>query len=159
MKNKYQLAAKKRWENPEYRKKISEAHSHELPKEWRENMSEAKKGIRPKNYEEMRKNAGFENANYKGRKHWNWKGGITPEKKRLRSIAKYQIWRNAVFLRDDFTCQRCGIGRYLEAHHKKSVRDYPELIFKIDNGMTLCPPCHTEVDKHRFAIKQKDKIL
>ncbi len=137
MKNKFQIAAEKRWENPEYRKKIREAHSHKLPKSWRENISKGKKGIRPKNYEEMRKKAGFENANYKGENHWNWKGGITPELKRLRTTAKYQIWRNAVFLRDNFTCQDCGqIGGYLEAHHIQQFALFLELRFKIDNGIT-----------------------
>lgn len=133
-----------------------------LPRETCEKMSDAKKGIRPKNFEEMRKNGGFENFNHKGKNHYNWKGGITPELRRLRATAKYQIWRNAVFLRDDFTCQDCGLrsgnGKavYLEAHHIKSFALFPELRFRIDNGITYCLGCHIKNDKFR-GIKLPNK--
>ena len=96
---------------------------------------------------------GKQNINYgrttptiKGEKHWNWKGGVTPELMLLRNSAKYQIWRNAVYLRDDFICQECGLkGMYLHAHHIKPFASYPELRFKIENGQTLCKNCHAQL--------------
>ena len=86
----------------------------------------------------------------KGNKNPNWKGGITPRVMKVRNSAKYQIWRNAVYLRDNFTCQDCGMrGCYIEAHHKISFSklfgtENHNKIFEINNGLTLCIPCHNE---------------
>ena len=56
---------------------------------------------------------------------------------------KYKEWRMAVFMRDSFTCQSCGIkGVLLEAHHIKEWAYYPKLRYIIDNGVTLCQECH-----------------
>ncbi len=48
-------------------------------------------------------------------------------------------WRKAVFKRDDYTCQECGIrGTYLEADHIKPFAFFPELRTELSNGRTLC---------------------
>jgi 5-methylcytosine-specific restriction endonuclease McrA len=53
-----------------------------------------------------------------------------------------------VFERDNFTCQLCNSrGVYLEAHHIKFWANYPELRFNLNNGVTLCRPCHMEYHK------------
>lgn len=43
-------------------------------------------------------------------------------------------------------CQRCmRAGRYTPAdmvHHKKEVRQHPELALELDNTECLCNPCH-----------------
>jgi predicted HNH restriction endonuclease len=39
------------------------------------------------------------------------------------------------------------VGGKLEAHHVKTVRDYPELELDVDNGATLCKACHKEIHK------------
>ena len=60
----------------------------------------------------------------------------------------YQEWRNRIFQRDKYTCRWCnahsGNGKdiYLEAHHIKSWKEYPELRFDLENGLTLCQDCH-----------------
>lgn len=52
-------------------------------------------------------------------------------------------WRKAVFERDNYTCQLCGVrGTYLEADHIKPWAYFPELRRLIDNGRTLCKSCH-----------------
>ncbi len=85
-----------------------------------------------------------------------WKGGKTKYAKILRCRRIYIEWRTAVFIRDDYTCRKCGIksgiGRkiYLHAHHIKSVSQYPELIYEIDNGITLCKNCHLGEHHHKF---------
>lgn len=63
-------------------------------------------------------------------------------------------WREAVFERDDHTCQQCDIrGGALQAHHIKPVRCYPWLAVEIDNGITLCEDCHDDVDDvHRLMM-------
>jgi hypothetical protein len=85
-----------------------------------------------------------------GEHHWNWKGGITPENKSLRSSTKYKQWRTSVFTRDEFTCRRCGVvGAELNAHHDKAWATHPELRFAIENGITLCKECHIEVHREK----------
>jgi hypothetical protein len=82
-----------------------------------------------------------------GKNHWNWKGGITPIRKKLYFSLEYQLWRKAVFERDNYTCIWCGnTGRELNADHIKPWADYPELRFAIDNGRTLCECCHRKTD-------------
>ena len=78
-----------------------------------------------------------------GKYHWNYKGGITPENRIIRNSQKMQIWRNDVFERDGYKCQKCNkIGGKLNAHHIKRFSEYPELRFDASNGITLCRSCH-----------------
>ena len=86
-----------------------------------------------------------------GEKNWNWKGGVG--KWRERNL-EYKIWREKVFVRDNHTCQHCGIKNkkglgksiYLEADHIRAWRDFPELRYDVGNGRTLCRPCHMKTD-------------
>jgi NUMOD3 motif/HNH endonuclease len=59
---------------------------------------------------------------------------------------EYRMWREAVFSRDNWTCVMCGARGDMHADHIKSYRDYPELRFSVENGRTLCPPCHRKTD-------------
>lgn len=69
-------------------------------------------------------------------------------KERVRSSYEYHRWREAIFVRDNWTCQKCGARNgegkevYLEAHHIKSYTKYPKLRFDVSNGLTLCLKCH-----------------
>lgn len=86
----------------------------------------------------------------KGEKHYNWKGGIHPINLTIRRGIEFRLWRESVFARDNWTCQKCGvIGGRLNSHHIKKFSKYPELRFAIDNGITLCKKCH--IDIHRVA--------
>lgn len=83
-----------------------------------------------------------------------WKGGITPINLVIRNSAEYKLWRIAVFARDSYTCVWCGIkGGTLNADHIKPFALYPELRFAIDNGRTLCVPCHKTTDTFARNIK------
>lgn len=82
----------------------------------------------------------------RGAKHYRWKGGVGSERKRLMQQKDYVLWRTAVFVRDDYTCQSCTQrGGVLQADHIKPWALYPDLRYAIDNGRTLCVPCHKQI--------------
>ena len=79
----------------------------------------------------------------RGSNHWNWKGGISGEEKRIRQTPEYRSWRLAVYRRDHFTCQDCGKKpKQIVAHHVKPFDEFPSLRFDVSNGVTLCRACH-----------------
>lgn len=92
----------------------------------------------------------------KGNKSHLWKGGKTKLNKLERCRSEYREWRNKIFIRDKYTCQKCGIKSikgltvYLHSHHIKSFADYPESRFDINNGITLCKNCHLLEHSHKF---------
>lgn len=78
---------------------------------------------------------------------WSRKVTLTPE---------WAAWRAAVFQRDGFRCIRCprtpaaalafkASRRHLEPHHIQRKIDHPEIMYEVDNGVTLCDHCHAEV--------------
>jgi len=75
-----------------------------------------------------------------------WRGGDSDKERRN---AEYKLWRIKVFERDGFTCQLCGYyhgikvkRRDLNAHHIVKWIDSLELRYAVENGITLCVPCH-----------------
>lgn len=82
-----------------------------------------------------------------GSKHPRWRGGITKPNQKLRDSVKYKEWRTAVYVRDSFTCICGKVGGELNAHHIKHFSKYPELRYSVDNGITLCKPCHKLIHK------------
>lgn len=108
-----------------------------IPLEVREKMSIAHKARREKNH--------------------LWKGGITPINMEIRASKQSRLWREAIFERDDWTCQKYGIrGGKLHAHHIFGFSDYPELRFAIDNGITLSEKAHREFHK-KYGWKKNTK--
>lgn len=117
--------------------------------ETRLKMSLARKGRESPMKGKHHTKESIEKMVHKGEEHWNWKGGITPEHLRLRGTIEYKLWRKAVFERDKFTCRFCGkIGGDLHADHIKPWAMFPELRFAIDNGRTLCVPCHRTTETY-----------
>lgn len=91
----------------------------------------------------------------KGEKGSNWQGGKTKESYIIRHGLEYKLWREAVYKRDNYTCVWCGErGGRLNADHIKPFATYPELRFAIDNGRTLCVPCHKTTDTYRGKGKR-----
>ncbi|OGT24423.1 MAG: hypothetical protein A2W47_06890 [Gammaproteobacteria bacterium RIFCSPHIGHO2_12_38_15] len=66
----------------------------------------------------------------------------------MRTSFRYRLWRESVFKRDNYTCVWCGEksgnGKAvtLNADHVKPLFLFPELIFDLNNGRTLCIDCH-----------------
>ena len=116
---------------------------------------------------------GFREGNQfgKGKKNWQWKGGITPLTKKIRKCFKYCHWRLDIFKRDNFICQLCGIrGMYLEVdHHPKRFSEILEQyriklleqalaceeLWDKNNGRTLCQKCHNKTKGGRKNETQK----
>lgn len=99
-----------------------------------------------------------------GDKNVRWKGGVSSERDTAKASQAYADWRIAVFRRDHFKCVMClktaSHGK-LHAHHLKRFSDYPELRYDVDNGATLCAPCHKQTCKleERFEVLIRSRIL
>lgn len=92
----------------------------------------------------------------RGEKSHLWKGGIYPKNLLIRCSAEYSKWRQSVFKRDDWTCKSCGAkGIQLNADHIKPFSTHPELRFDINNGRTLCEPCHRQTDTYGGRVFKK----
>lgn len=84
----------------------------------------------------------------KGMRPWNYKGGVASEQEKIRSSTENRLWRESVFARDNWTCQKYGIrGGKLNPHHIQNFAQFPELRFAIDNGITLSDKAHKEFHK------------
>jgi len=94
-------------------------------------------------------------------KHPNWKGGITPLKRLIRTNEKYNSWRSRVLISDGRRCIHCGSKENLEADHYPV--SFAELLLKhlidsiekaleckelwqVKNGRTLCKSCHIKTE-------------
>jgi hypothetical protein len=85
---------------------------------------------------------------HKGEKAYQWKGGLSDENKLARKSPEYKTWRNAVYRRDKWICQDCGVKCLqgnIVAHHLISFADRKDLRYEVSNGQVLCRPCHARV--------------
>lgn len=76
-----------------------------------------------------------------------WNHGLTDEERLdSRKHSRYIDWRKAVYERDNYTCQKCGIcsSGSLNAHHIEGYANNPELRTELSNGATLCKDCHKD---------------
>lgn len=80
----------------------------------------------------------------RGEGHYAYRHGAFQRNQNLRRTPEYIAWRTAVFERDSYTCRDCGDkqGGNLRAHHEKPMAEFPELAYDVNNGVTLCHPCH-----------------
>ena len=83
----------------------------------------------------------------------------------VRKFYKSTVWKNKreqILKRDNYECQRCKRkGEFSPAevvHHKKHLREFPELALSDDNLESLCGACHNEVHPEKgFTVNQKNK--
>ena len=118
-----------------------------LPDETKRKISKANKGQIPwiKGRQHTKESRERISKAFKGKNHWNWKGGLTSENRRIRRSIEFKLWRESVFERDDYTCQKCyQRGGKIVSHHIINFENNPDLRFKVDNGITLCERHHKE---------------
>lgn len=129
--------------NPNYGKPMSKEHKEKISRAQRgrrftvahrHKLSQAKRGL-------------------------NWKGYKSAVRNAIRGTFEYKEWRNAVFLRDKYTCCECSKRGKLHAHHLTSLAiivgdlTFDEavkqpLLWNIDNGETLCVTCHRKTSSY-----------
>lgn len=97
------------------------------------------------------KKKGFPLLKNRGKRHWNWKGGMSrSEDKIFRQSLEYKMWRESVFKRDNYQCVWGGKehGSKLNADHIKRFSQFPELRLDVNNGRTLCVDCHKTTETY-----------
>ena len=121
----------------------------------RKNISKARLGKSwGKHSQEMRNKLSKDRKGHKGS---NWKGGVSPIHKRIRNSSQFARWRESVYQRDDWTCQKCfNRGGKLHPHHIFNFSERDELRFETDNGITFCESCHYAFHK-RFGYNNNDE--
>ena len=75
-----------------------------------------------------------------------------PKWHRERNQDKLKQWRESVFERDNYTCQKCGdsSGGSLQSHHIENYLTSEKGRFDVNNGITLCKRCHDPAIKGSF---------
>lgn len=99
----------------------------------------------------------------RGREHGAWRGIDGSIKDTIRNQIQYSKWRMSVFKRDGFACRECGlINQPIVAHHiipfSRILHQFSittvedaidcELLWDINNGITLCDQCHLKTDSY-----------
>lgn len=79
----------------------------------------------------------------------------------MKSWIEWKIWRESVFRRDGYSCQECGrVGCYLEPHHIITLNEDLTKAFEINNGITLCRPCHIKtIGKGQLFAEKYSAII
>lgn len=129
--------------NPFYGKKHTE--------ESRRRQSAAKKGKKQALEQRIAQSARMQGVPLE-----KWQGFASSEAERLANSIEWKTWRNAVFTRDNWTCQCCGEnGGRLHPHHIKPRSTSPETTFSPENGITLCVRCHRETDSYGVNLRYR----
>lgn len=161
------LANKGRKPSEATRQKLSESHKGQLSwnkgrtgvysAETIERMRIANKGknIGRKMSVQARRNMSA--ARPKGKDSWNWRGGVSTDNELARKNIDFRLWREAVFARDNWTCQKHKVrGGKLHPHHIINFAENKDLRYVVDNGVTLCEPAHREFHK-KFGMSKNTR--
>ena len=144
-KKKLSEAGKRRIFPEEVKQKISKSHlGVKLSPEHCKNIGLSKKGIIPT--EETKKK--LSESNQERLKNGTWKnqyGGFKGENRKAkqeRNDSRYIYWSREIKNLDNWQCAICGCkmskDNKLVSHHILTFRDYPDLIYDLNNGITLC---------------------
>jgi hypothetical protein len=145
----------------EHRAKIKEARKRQtFSEETRNKIGEAHKGNtnmlgKHHTIESRKKMSSAHKGKGTGKNNPAWRGGITPESRKVRNSVEYSEWKDIVLVRDDYTDQKTNIkeeGQSLEVHHILNFSSYPELRFEVSNGIVLSKESHKQFHR-KYGIK------
>lgn len=140
-----------------------------ITKEWRKNLSNARKGKMPKNWSAIK----YSTKGKFGKEHPVW---VENKKvslyQAIHQLYQYGRWRFAIFSRDNFTCVLCkkkASGRLEADHYPKyfaniiaeyGIKSIDEAIvckelWDINNGRTLCKDCHQKTPNYFWRARLK----
>ncbi len=86
---------------------------------------------------------------------------------KVKHIWNLAMWRKAILERDNYQCQDCGLPHLdyflipsklrpmFEAHHIIPIKESLQLIFDLQNGVTLCHFCHRA---RHFDIRKNEQL-
>lgn len=120
---------KERWEQEGYKEKISST----MKENWKDREDDRQR------YKEK----------WMGKENPNYNENLTDEdRQNRRNAVMEKEWRNKVFRREDYICEKCGRrGCKLNAHHKNAFHWNIKDRYNIDNGACLCSDCHKKFHK------------
>jgi 5-methylcytosine-specific restriction endonuclease McrA len=93
--------------------------------------------------------------------------------RQIRWMDEYEDWKRAVFMRDRFTCQHCGVRngrkRIIEADHIVSINTIVRnngvcslemartcvALWDVNNGRTLCHSCHEKTESYPVRFSRR----
>jgi 5-methylcytosine-specific restriction endonuclease McrA len=87
------------------------------------------------------------------------RGEKKSSRKNWRSTREYRKWRISCIRRDK-VCVICGSRKKRQVHHIASGQYHPEERYTVENGVTLCYPCHKSLHvlfKHSYRVKTTKK--
>lgn len=89
-----------------------------------------------------------------GPNHYRWSTNREEVRQDRRSDGEYKQWRKNVYKRDEYKCKIANLdcSGKIEAHHILSWKEFKELRYEINNGITLCRAHHP-----RGRVQEKKK--
>ena len=72
---------------------------------------------------------------------------------KVRSDPLLLSWSKQVKARDRMRCTSCGSTDRLHSHHIKPKSTFPELKYDLDNGISLCALCHSDVHNGNTGLR------
>lgn len=66
------------------------------------------------------------------------------------------VFRQMVFDRDGWECQKCGATKQLHCHHIEGYTQNKMLANDIDNGITFCKKCHESIHSNQIGCRNID---
>lgn len=171
-KDKIRQTMKEKWKDKEYRERMSNAHKHELPDEWKQNISKGMKGKRKKlktrikmsKYQSNRTDEHEKNFRESWKKQWN---GLTKQEQldRLsnwieaghKSFNSFSLKPTNIELKVKEQLDYYGIRYIQQKHINDGDRNY-YLDFYLPEFKTVLE-CNGDYWHNKEERKQRDKML
>jgi 5-methylcytosine-specific restriction endonuclease McrA len=115
-----------------------------------------KNGIKPVDIERKYNGAVTASQIYRKKRQWAKDDYYNSDKYAKYRTPQYVAWRTACLKRDNYKCVVCGRGRpaRLQVDHIIAWSVNVELRFEVDNGQTLCIPCHKRTPTYGYKARR-----